>query len=124
MRVFLHKNRGEATLEEMPDPAMEPVVRLRIAAVELRIPRGEGRLGRFDEQMIVVVHQAIGMAEPPTRSRQLLTPNDGLLFRLIVMYISLTFMRRTLHSLIPNKQMQEGALDTVARPGVFSLLGS
>jgi hypothetical protein len=48
----------------MPDLAMAAIKDLCVDPVELPHPAGEIRLGRLDQQMIVIVHQTIGMAEP------------------------------------------------------------
>ena len=48
----------------MAHPVMSSIVRLRIAAIELAHAEGEVRLRRFNEKMIVIVHQAIRVAEP------------------------------------------------------------
>ena len=64
MRLLLHQNGGEPALQEMPDPLMATVIRLRIAAIELAHAEGQIRLRRFEEQMIVVIHEAIDVTEP------------------------------------------------------------
>src|ERR671918_2168162 len=48
----------------MPDPTVAAIEVLRVYAVELTHPLGKIRLGRLDQQMIVVAHQAIGMTAP------------------------------------------------------------
>lgn len=58
VRLFLHQNRREPALQEMPYTRMPPVVRLRIPAIQLAHPEGEIWLRRFNEQMIMVVPQA------------------------------------------------------------------
>src|SRR6185295_6256250 len=64
MRLFLHQNRCEAALQQMAHPRMPPIEALRIPAVQLAHPERQIRLRCFKEEMIVVVHQAVGMAEP------------------------------------------------------------
>jgi hypothetical protein len=64
MGIFLHQDRREPALEEMPYPMMPTVVRLGRAPIQLAHAEREVGLRRFDQEMIVVVHQAIGMAEP------------------------------------------------------------
>lgn len=64
MGVFLHQNGFEPPLKQMAHSRMSPIVVLRIAAVELPHAQREIRLRRFDEEMIVIVHQAVGMAQP------------------------------------------------------------
>jgi hypothetical protein len=63
--VFFDEDRGEPSQEEMPDPMMPTVVRLRVAAIELAHAEREIGLRRFNEQMIVVIHQTVGVAKPP-----------------------------------------------------------
>ena len=48
----------------MPDPMMPTIVRLCVAAIELAHAEREIGLRRLDQQMIVVIHQAVRMAEP------------------------------------------------------------
>jgi|WetSurSiteA1Bulk_404760.scaffolds.fasta_scaffold04934_4 hypothetical protein len=48
----------------MSGPAVPPVVTLGIDPVELPHPPAEIALRGLDEQMIVILHQAIGMTEP------------------------------------------------------------
>ena len=65
MRVFFHQNRREAPLKHMPDLLVPEVVGLRVAAIQLPHAEREIRLRRLDQQMIVIVHQTVGMAHPP-----------------------------------------------------------
>lgn len=64
MRLFLHQDGGEAPLQEMPAPLMAAVIGLRVPAIELAHPEREGGLRRFNQEMVVVIHQTIGMTEP------------------------------------------------------------
>ena len=43
---------------------MPTVVRLGIAAIQLAHTQRQIGLRRFDQEMIVIVHQAVGMTEP------------------------------------------------------------
>lgn len=65
MRFLLHKNGAEPPLKQMPHLAMAAIEDLRVDPVELPHPAGEIRLRRLNQQMIVIVHQTIGMAQPP-----------------------------------------------------------
>jgi hypothetical protein len=64
MGVLLHKNGFEPPLKQMAHLRMPPVVVLRIAAIQLPHAKREIRLRRLDEEMIVIVHQAVGVADP------------------------------------------------------------
>ena len=48
----------------MVHPRMAPIEALGIDAIQLPHPRGQIALGRLDEQVVVVVHQTVGMAQP------------------------------------------------------------
>jgi hypothetical protein len=48
----------------MADSPMQPIEALRVGAIELPHAQGEIRQGSFDQQMVMIVHQAIGMAAP------------------------------------------------------------
>ena len=45
-------------------PRMLPVIRLRVAAIQLAHTEGVSELRRLIEEKIVILHRAIGMAEP------------------------------------------------------------
>src|SRR5688500_1273515 len=62
--VLLNKNCFKAPLEEMANAAMSLVVGLGIYAIELPHSFRQISIGCFNHQVIVVVHQAIGMANP------------------------------------------------------------
>ena len=48
----------------MAHPTVPPVVPLRIDSGELAHPPGEVAFRGFDQQVVVVVHQAVGVAPP------------------------------------------------------------
>jgi hypothetical protein len=48
----------------MAHPRMPPVERLGIPTIQLSHTEGQIRLRRFHEEMIVIIHQTIRMAEP------------------------------------------------------------
>lgn len=62
--LFLDQNGFVPSLEQMAHRLVPPVVALRVDAVELAHALGEIRLGGFDDQVIVVVHQTVGVTEP------------------------------------------------------------
>ncbi len=64
MGLRFHQNRRESALQEMPYPLMPAIDGLGIGAVELPHASRERRPWGFEQQMIVVVHRAIGMAVP------------------------------------------------------------
>lgn len=89
-RCFLfHHNGREAALKEMAHAAMSPVLARRVAPIELLHVLGKDRLREVHQQMILVVPQTIGVAEPPGTIHQgsercqnappvLITPRNGL----------------------------------------------
>ena len=66
--LFFKQDRREPSLEEMPDSMMPTIVRRGIAAIQLAHTQRQIGLRRFDEEMIVIVHQAGGMTEPAIAS--------------------------------------------------------
>ena len=64
MRLLLDENRREAALKKMPDSSMSAIEGLGIAPIELAHAQRESRLWGFEQEMIVVVHQTVGMAAP------------------------------------------------------------
>jgi len=56
---------------------MPRVIALRIPAVQLAHPEREVELGRFKEEMIVVVHHTIGVAETAIAINDLGKHADG-----------------------------------------------
>lgn len=64
VRVLFDQNRGKPALQQMPDALMPTVKGLRVAAIQLPHALREIGLGRFEQEMIVVVHQTVGVTEP------------------------------------------------------------
>jgi len=62
MRVFLDNDRLVSALEEVPGSVASVVEELRVNTVHLAHAEGEVSVRGFDEEMIVVVHQAVCMA--------------------------------------------------------------
>src|SRR5881396_2514158 len=56
--------RGVASLEEMAPAAVVAIESARIDAVQNVHPCGEICLSQFDDQVIVIAHQAVGKAAP------------------------------------------------------------
>jgi hypothetical protein len=57
-------NPLKPSLKQMSDPMVTPVKRLSINSVELAHSSGEIPIRSLDHQMVVIVHQAVGLAEP------------------------------------------------------------
>ena len=64
VRFALDQDRLVAALEDVPDPPVPTVETLGEDAVQLPHAAGQVRRRRFDEQVVVVVHQAPGVTEP------------------------------------------------------------
>jgi hypothetical protein len=64
MALLFNNYRLEPALKNVPDPPMPPIGGLGIDAVQLAHPFRKVAVGRFDEEMVMVVHEAIGMAKP------------------------------------------------------------
>lgn len=64
MAVFLNENSFESPLKQMTDPAMALVVGLGVYPIELPHSFGQVSIRRFNDQVVVIVHEAISMADP------------------------------------------------------------
>lgn len=62
MRVFLYNDRLVSALEKVPGSVAPVVEELSVNAIHLAHAESEVSIRGFDEEMIVVVHQAVGMA--------------------------------------------------------------
>ncbi len=62
--IALGERRTEWTFEQMPLEAVPPVETLRPNAVQALHPSGERLLGRMDNEVMVVAHQAISEEVP------------------------------------------------------------
>jgi hypothetical protein len=64
MAVFLDENGLISALEKMTGPLMALIEELGVDAVQL--PHADGKIAvrRFDKEIIVIAHEAIGMTEP------------------------------------------------------------
>jgi hypothetical protein len=64
MAVFLDKDAFEPSLEKVAVSFVPLVKKLGIDTVQLPHPEGEVAIGCFDQKMIVVGHEAVGVAQP------------------------------------------------------------
>jgi hypothetical protein len=64
MAILLHHNCLKPSLEEVPYPAMPLIESLCIDTVQLPHAYRKISVGCINEQMVMIVHQAIGVAEP------------------------------------------------------------
>jgi len=64
--VALDEHSPETPLQDVSHPVVGAVKPLGIHAVDLPHAAGEAHLGRLDEEVVVVRHEAIGMADPVT----------------------------------------------------------
>jgi len=62
--LLLHQDSLVAPLKEVSDPPVPAVVGLGVNAVELSHADRELAVGSLDDQMVVVIHQAVGVADP------------------------------------------------------------
>ena len=65
MAFFLDEDRFEPPLEDVTRPLAVSIDPLRVDAVEVAHASRQVRIGRFDQEMVVVGHQAVRVAEPP-----------------------------------------------------------
>ncbi len=64
MAVFLYKNRLVPALKEVSNPLMPPIECLSVYAIELPHANRKISIRGLYDQVIVIVHKTIGMAEP------------------------------------------------------------
>jgi hypothetical protein len=64
MAVFLNENCLVSSLEEMSRSLMPFIKELRIDAVQLAHAEGKIAVGRFDQEMIVVIHETVSVTDP------------------------------------------------------------
>jgi hypothetical protein len=62
--VLLDEYGFVSALEEMPDPAVPFVEKLGVDAVQLSHAEGEIAVRSLDEEVIVIGHEAVGVANP------------------------------------------------------------
>ena len=64
MAVFLNEDRFVSALEQMTCPSMTLIKKLCIDPVQLPHSQGEVAVRCLDQKVIVVVHHAVGVANP------------------------------------------------------------
>ena len=64
MAVFLDQNSFKPALEQMTGPAMPLIEKLRVDAVQLTHADGQVAVRGFDEEMIMIGHEAVSVADP------------------------------------------------------------
>jgi hypothetical protein len=64
MALLLNQDPFKAPLKQMPDSVVPSIQCLRVNAIQLPHPLGQVPIWRLDYQMIVVIHQTVGMADP------------------------------------------------------------
>jgi hypothetical protein len=64
MAVFLYENAFESALKKVAGSLMSFVEKLGIDAVQLSHTKREVAIGGLDQKMVVVGHEAIGVAQP------------------------------------------------------------
>jgi hypothetical protein len=64
MAILLHHNCLKPSLKEVPYPAMPLIESLRIDTVQLPHAYRKISVGCINEQMVMIVHQTVGVAEP------------------------------------------------------------
>jgi hypothetical protein len=72
--LLLDQDRLESPLENMPIAMVGAIERLSIDAVQVTHPRGEIAFRSFEQKMIVVTHEAVGVTDKVEPSHDL--PED------------------------------------------------
>jgi hypothetical protein len=65
VRLSFHQNALETTLKEMACASVPSIKALGVIAVQGANAAREVRLGRLNEQMVVVRHEDVGVKDPP-----------------------------------------------------------
>ena len=68
MRFALDEDRLESALKKVTNALMTTIEDLRVEAIEIAHTDRESRLGRFEEEMVVVAHEHVGMYPPGSGS--------------------------------------------------------
>ena len=92
MTVFLDKDAFEPALEKVAVSVMSFVKKLGIDAVKLSHAEGEVAVGCFDQKMVVVGHEAVGVAQPVITLVDVLKGVEEILAVLIVFEDGLLFV--------------------------------
>lgn len=85
MTVFLNKDAFKPALEEVADPQMTFVEELGIDAIELSHAKRKVAVRGFDEKVIVVAHETVGMTCPVVAFIDVLEGIEKVLAVLIVL---------------------------------------
>jgi hypothetical protein len=64
MAFLLHQDRSIPALKKMPHILMPPVEKLGVDPVQLPHPSGKISPRGFHDQMIMILHETVGMAKP------------------------------------------------------------
>ena len=64
MAILLNEKSFEPSLEDMTHPPMTFVIGLGVYTIDLPHSYGQVSIRCFNDQRIVIVHQAVGMADP------------------------------------------------------------
>lgn len=62
--LSVNENGLEPSLKDVPGPVMSAVEALGVHPIQLSHPTGQIGVGSLDEQMVVVLHQAVGVTSP------------------------------------------------------------
>ena len=62
--LLVYQDRLEAPLKHMSHAPVSSIISLSVDAVELAHADGEVAVGGLDDEVVVVAHEAIGVAEP------------------------------------------------------------
>lgn len=92
MAVFLDKDAFESALEKVAVPLVSFVKKLGINPVKLSHAEGKVAIGGFDQEMIVVAHEAVGVAQPVISFVDMLKGVEEVLAVLVVFEDSLFFV--------------------------------
>jgi hypothetical protein len=92
MAIFLDKNAFEPALEKVAGSFVPFVKNLGIDTVKLSHAEGEVGVGRFDQEMVVVGHEAVGVAQPVITLVNMLKSVEETLAVLVVFEDSLLFV--------------------------------
>ncbi|BCS55432.1 hypothetical protein GSbR_00340 [Geobacter sp. SVR] len=64
MTLLLNQNRLEPSLENVPILAVLSIVCLGVDAVQMAHPGREITILGFNEKVVVIIHEAVGVAKP------------------------------------------------------------
>ncbi len=85
MRIFLDKDGLVSALKKVTGSAASVVEELCVYAVQLAHAEGEVAIRSFDQEMVVVIHETIGVAKPIVPLINMLESSQKVLTVLIVL---------------------------------------